>query len=85
MKANLDDQFLEGWAGVIPPGYSATGGDSRNRAESERWNFRYGQIYKLQGNDLPITLTGELDGGALKSAADCGGMPHSDWNNKKGY
>ena len=21
----LHDQFLEGWAGVIPPGYSATG------------------------------------------------------------
>ena len=26
MKANLHDQFLEGWAGVIPLGYSATGG-----------------------------------------------------------
>jgi hypothetical protein len=24
LKGNLHDQFLEGWAGVIPPGYSAT-------------------------------------------------------------
>jgi hypothetical protein len=34
------------------------------------------------GNDLPITLTGKLEGGALKGAADCGGMPQCDWNNK---
>jgi len=27
LKGNLHDQFLEGWAGVIPPGYSATGGE----------------------------------------------------------
>jgi hypothetical protein len=37
-------------------------------------NFRYGQVYKFLGNDLPITLTGKLNGGALKGAADCGGM-----------
>jgi hypothetical protein len=49
-----------------------------------RWNIRYGQVYKFQGNDLPITLTGKLDGGALKGAADCGGMLQSDWNNKRG-
>ena len=33
--ALLNDQFLEGWAGVIPPGYSATGNgapaDGENR------------------------------------------------------
>jgi hypothetical protein len=23
LKVNFHDQFLEGWAGVIPPGYSA--------------------------------------------------------------
>jgi hypothetical protein len=28
--------------------------------------------------------TGKLDGGALKGAADCGGMLQSDWNNKRG-
>jgi hypothetical protein len=47
-------------------------------------NFRYGQVYKFQGHDLPITLTGKLDDGALNGAADRGGMPQSDWNNKRG-
>jgi hypothetical protein len=32
LKVNLHDQFLEGWAGVIPPGYSAT----RQHATSRR-------------------------------------------------
>jgi hypothetical protein len=31
---------------------------------------------------MRITLTGKLEGGALKGAADCGGMPQCDWNNK---
>jgi hypothetical protein len=48
------------------------------------WNFRYGQVYKFQGNDLPITFTGKLDVGALKGAADWSGMLQSDWNNKRG-
>jgi len=33
---------------------------------------------------MRITLTGKLEGGALKGAADCGGMLQSDWNNKRG-
>jgi hypothetical protein len=49
-----------------------------------KMEFRYGQVYKFQGNDLPITLTGKLDGGALKGAADWDGMLQSDWKNKRG-
>lgn len=37
-----------------------------------------------QGTDVPITLTGKLDGGAVKGAADFGGMAQGDWTGKKG-
>jgi hypothetical protein len=33
---------------------------------------------------MPITLTGKLDGDAIKGAADWGCMLQSDWNNKGG-
>jgi hypothetical protein len=49
-----------------------------------KMEFRYRQVYKFQGNDLRITLTDKLDVGALKGAADWGGMLQSDWNNKRG-
>jgi hypothetical protein len=56
---------------------------SHGGSSSPRWNFRYGQVYKFQCNDLTIALNGKLDGSALKGAADCGGMLQSDWNNKR--
>ena len=39
---------------------------------------------KFQDNDLLITLSGKLDGDALKSDADFGGLAQGDWAGKKG-
>lgn len=38
---------------------------------------------KFQGDDLPITLTGELDGIAMKGKADFGGFAEGDWSAKR--
>jgi hypothetical protein len=34
---------------------------------------------KFQDNDLPITLTGKVDGAAMKGEADFGGLAQGDW------
>ena len=38
---------------------------------------------KFQDNDLPIVLTGVLDGAAIKGSADYGGMAAGDFNAKR--
>lgn len=38
---------------------------------------------KFQDNDLPITLTGKLNGGAMVGKADFGGFAEGDWSAKK--
>jgi hypothetical protein len=37
----------------------------------------------FQGNPLPITLTGKVDGGAITGKADFGGFAEGDWSGKK--
>ena len=37
----------------------------------------------FQGNDLAITMTGSLEGGALKGDADFGGLAQGDWSAKR--
>jgi hypothetical protein len=37
----------------------------------------------FQGNPLPITLTGKIDGGAIVGKADFGGFAEGDWSGKK--
>ena len=37
----------------------------------------------FQGNDLPITMTGVLEGGGLKGDADFGGLAQGDWSAKR--
>jgi hypothetical protein len=32
LKGNFHDQFLEGWVGAIPPGYSADGENHREQS-----------------------------------------------------
>src|SRR6185503_11188610 len=39
---------------------------------------------KYQDNDLPITLTGSLDGSAMKGTADYGGFAQGDFSAKRG-
>jgi hypothetical protein len=38
---------------------------------------------KFQDNDLPITLTGKIDGAAMKGDADFGGFAQGDWMAKR--
>jgi hypothetical protein len=38
---------------------------------------------KFQDNDLPITLTGKVDGAAMKGDADFGGLAQGDWMAKR--
>ncbi len=38
---------------------------------------------KFQDNDLPITLTGKVDGAAMKGEADFGGLAQGDWTAKR--
>ena len=37
----------------------------------------------FQGNPLPITLTGKVDGGSITGKADFGGFAEGDWSGKK--
>lgn len=37
----------------------------------------------FQGNPLPITLTGKVDGGSIAGKADFGGFAEGDWSGKK--
>jgi hypothetical protein len=37
----------------------------------------------FQGNPLPITLTGTVDGGSITGKADFGGFAEGDWSGKK--
>ena len=37
----------------------------------------------FQGNPLPITLTGKIDGGSIAGKADFGGFAEGDWTGKK--
>src|SRR5262245_3535671 len=37
----------------------------------------------FQGNPLPITLTGKIDGGSVAGKADFGGFAEGDWSAKK--
>lgn len=39
---------------------------------------------KFQDNDLPITLSGKLNGGSIKGDADFGGLAQGDWSATKG-
>jgi hypothetical protein len=39
---------------------------------------------KYQENDLPITLTGSIDGTAMKGTCDYGGFAQGDFNGKRG-
>ena len=36
-----------------------------------------------QGADLPISLTGDIDGDSMKGTADYGGMAQGDWSGKR--
>lgn len=38
---------------------------------------------KFQDQDLPITMTGQLDGDAMKGEADFGGFAQGDWSGKR--
>ncbi len=43
--------------------------------------FKY--TVKFQDQDLPITLTGNIDGDAMKGDADFGGFAQGDWSGKR--
>ena len=39
---------------------------------------------KFDGNDLPITMKGKLNGAEIKGNADYGGMAEGEFKGKKG-
>jgi hypothetical protein len=49
LKGNFHDQFLEGWVGVIPPGYSTDKGNGSHRALSLPDGDLYGTAELLNG------------------------------------
>jgi hypothetical protein len=46
--------------------------------------IKFSYTIKFQDQDFIITLTGNLDGDALKGDADFGGFAQGDWNAKRG-
>ena len=56
MKGNFHDQFLEGWVGAIPPGYSAL---RHNWSMAEiRWHRRETRRQTENTNVMPGALEG---------------------------
>jgi len=45
--------------------------------------IKFTYTIKFQDNDLPITLTGDIDGDAIKGKADFGGFAEGDWTAKR--
>ena len=63
--------------GPPPMGESALKGT----ATGDSFEIKY--TIKFEGNDMPITMKGKVEGGAIKGAADYGGMAEGGFKGKK--
>ena len=45
--------------------------------------IKFTYTVKFQDQDLPITMTGQVDGDAMKGEADFGGFAQGDWSGKR--
>ena len=45
--------------------------------------IKFSYTIQFQGGDLPITMTGEVDGDAIKGTADFGGLAQGEWTAKR--
>ena len=64
---------LKGQRGELP-----VEGTVKGKDVTLKWTTKY------QDNDLPITLTGALDGNTMKGSADYGGFAQGDFSAKRG-
>lgn len=53
----------------------------KGSASGDSFEIKY--TIKYDGNDLPITMKGKVEGGAIKGAADYGGMAEGGFKGKK--
>ena len=53
----------------------------KGTASGDSFEIKY--TIKFDGNDLPITMKGKVEGGAIKGAADYGGMAEGGFKGKK--
>ena len=63
---------LKGQRGELP-----LEGTMKGKEVTLKWTTKY------EGNDLPITLTGTVDGSAMKGSADYGGFAQGDFSAKR--
>src|SRR5215510_16507813 len=63
---------LKGQRGELP-----VEGTIKGKEVTLKWTTKY------QDNDLPITLTGTLDGSTMKGSADYGGFAQGDFSAKR--
>jgi hypothetical protein len=53
----------------------------KGTVSGETFEIKY--TIKFEGNDMPITMKGKVEGGAIKGAADYGGMAEGEFKGKK--
>ncbi|MBO0857088.1 MAG: hypothetical protein J2P21_01260 [Chloracidobacterium sp.] len=60
-----------------------TGGDLPLEGTVKGKEIKFKYTVKIQDQDLVITLSGNVDGDAIKGDADFGGLAQGDWNAKR--